>query len=215
MGTRVRKRWAGGWFETCGRAEDASCLFAASSEQTMLCSAVRATQSGRSPRRNRQSHQVRTTDCSFDRSGRDRADLCDRQLRRSCSRNEFLDVEFLPGQEETAKDYARSCCRRLIPSFRSDGGSTKSANPELAGCRMHRRLSAQGMLLIPLGAELTNAGRVGHCLRNRPSTGASLRAPGSRKGWRTMRRPRSYEEHKGLQAALDYLNATPDGVGRR
>ncbi|MGO9647646.1 MAG: hypothetical protein ACLPOO_06295 [Terriglobales bacterium] len=114
-----------------------------------------------------------------------------------------LDVEFLPGQEETAKDYAEAASQ--IEAIGTAGGPK---NVQMLSLPEANAVSfvTQGMLLIPLGADLTNEAELDMVYAVARQQVWSPRA-WIQEGLAHYAQAAFVEEHRGLQAALDYLNA--------
>jgi hypothetical protein len=115
-----------------------------------------------------------------------------------------LDVEFLPGQEETAKDYAE-VATQIDPIVPVGGGSKDLQILGLPESNASPFVS-QGMLLAPLGAELTNEAELDIVYAIARQWVVSPRA-WIQEGLAHYAQAAFVEQHKGLQAALDYLNA--------
>jgi hypothetical protein len=114
-----------------------------------------------------------------------------------------VDVEYLPGQEETAKDYAEAAAQ--IDTVRVAGGSRGLqilALPEANALPF----VGQGLLLTPLGSELTSEAELdivyAIARQQLPSRRAWIQ-----EGLAHYAQAAFVEEYKGLQSALDYLNA--------
>jgi hypothetical protein len=114
-----------------------------------------------------------------------------------------IDVEYLPGQEETAKDYAEAASQ-IDPAVRVGGGS---GNLQILGLPEANAspFVTQGMLLIPLGADLTNEAELDMVYAIARQQILSPRA-WIQEGLAHYAQAAFVEEHKGLQSALDYLN---------
>jgi hypothetical protein len=117
---------------------------------------------------------------------------------------DHLEVEFLPGQQETAKDYdeAASQIDPIPPVGRG------SENLQILGLPDAEALPfvSQGMLLIPLGTDLTNEAELDIVYAIARQKVLSPRA-WIQEGLAHYAQAAFVEEHKGLQAALDYLSA--------
>jgi hypothetical protein len=116
---------------------------------------------------------------------------------------DFLDVEYLPGQEETAKDYAEGASQ-IDPVVHVGSGSRNLQILGLPEANASPFVS-QGMLLIPLGADLTNEAELDIVYAIARQQVSSPRA-WIQEGLAHYAQAAFVEEHKGLQAALDYLN---------
>jgi hypothetical protein len=117
---------------------------------------------------------------------------------------DYLDVEFLPGQEETAKDYA-DAASQIDPIVPVGGGSR---NLQILSLPEDKALPfvSQGMLLAPLGSELTNEAELDIVYAITRQKVLSPRA-WTQEGLAHYAQAAFVEEHKGLESALDYLNA--------
>ncbi|MFZ0283856.1 MAG: hypothetical protein WAL32_01375 [Terriglobales bacterium] len=115
-----------------------------------------------------------------------------------------IDVEYLPGQEETAKDYA-DAASQIDPAVRV---GNSSRNLQILGLPDVNALPfvTQGMLLIPLGADLSNEAELDMVYAIARQLVLSSRA-WIQEGLAHYAQAAFVEEHKGLEAALDYLNA--------
>jgi hypothetical protein len=113
-----------------------------------------------------------------------------------------LDVEFLPGQEETAKDYAE-VASQIDPIVPVGGGSK---NLQILGLPDPGALPfvSQGMVLIPLGAELTNNAELDIVYATARQLVLSPRA-WIQEGLAHYAQATFVEEHSGLESALEYL----------
>jgi hypothetical protein len=114
-----------------------------------------------------------------------------------------VDVEYLPGQEETAKDYAEAASQ--IETVQVRGGSRNLQILSLPDAGATPFVS-QGMLLIPLGAELTNEAELDMVYAIARQRVLSSRA-WIQEGLSHYAQAAFVEEHRGLQSALDYLTA--------
>jgi hypothetical protein len=116
---------------------------------------------------------------------------------------DFLDVEFLPGQEGTAKDYAEAASQidPIVPVGRG------SRNLQILGLPDSEAspFVSQGMLLAPLGAGLTNEAELDIVYAIARQLVLSPRA-WIQEGLAHYAQAAFVEEHSGLQSALDYLN---------
>jgi hypothetical protein len=115
-----------------------------------------------------------------------------------------LDVEFLPGQEETAKDYAEVAAQidPIVPVGRGSKDLQILGLPEANASPF----VSQGMLLAPLGSDLTNEAELDIVYAIARQLVLSPRA-WIQEGLAHYAQAAFVEEHKGLQAALDYLSA--------
>ena len=114
-----------------------------------------------------------------------------------------IDVVYLPGQEETAKDYAEAASQ-IDPAVRVEGGS---GNLQILGLpeAYASPFVTQGMLLTPLGSDLTNEAELDMVYAIARQQVQSPRA-WIQEGLAHYAQAAFVEEHKGLQSALDYLN---------
>jgi len=117
---------------------------------------------------------------------------------------DFLDVEFLPGQEETAKDYAEVAAQ-INPLVPVGSGSRNLQILSLPDANASSFVT-QGMLLMPLGAEMTNQAELDIVYAIARQLMLSPRA-WIQEGLAHYAQPAFVQENKGLQAALDYLDA--------
>lgn len=117
---------------------------------------------------------------------------------------DFLDVEFLPGQGETANDYAEVTAQihPMIPVWPSSRDLQILSLPDASASSF----VSQGMLLMPLGTELTNQGELDIVYAMARQLMLSPRA-WIQEGLAHYAQPAFVQENKGLQAALDYLDA--------
>ncbi|MGH9500218.1 MAG: hypothetical protein ACRD3L_13840 [Terriglobales bacterium] len=115
----------------------------------------------------------------------------------------FLDVEFLPGQEEAAKDYAEVAAQ-INPPVAVGPGSRDLQILSLPDANASSFVT-QGMLLMPLGAELTNQAELDIVYAIARQAVHSPRA-WIQEGLAHYAQPAFVEQNKGLQAALDYLD---------
>jgi hypothetical protein len=117
-------------------------------------------------------------------------------------RQNSIDVEYFPGQEETAKDYAEAASQ--INTVRVGGGSSDLQILGLPEANASPFVT-QGMLLTPLGIDLTNEAELDIVYAI-----ARQQVPSSRawiqEGLAHYAQAAFVEEHKGLQSALDYLD---------
>jgi hypothetical protein len=113
-----------------------------------------------------------------------------------------IDVEYLPGQQETAKDYAEAASQ--IDTVRVGGGSKNLQILGLPEADASPFVS-QGMLLIPLGVDLSNEAELDIVYAIARQQVPSPRA-WIQEGLAHYAQAAFVEEHKGLQSALDYLN---------
>jgi hypothetical protein len=113
-----------------------------------------------------------------------------------------LDVEFLPGQEETAQDYAEAAAQ-IDPIVPVGGGSR---NLQILGLPESGAspFVSQGMLLVSLGTELSNEAELDMVYASARQRMLSPRA-WIQEGLSHYAQAAFVEEHKGLQSALDYL----------
>jgi hypothetical protein len=121
----------------------------------------------------------------------------------------FVGVEYLPGQEETAKDYVEAAAQ-IDPVVRTGGGSR---NLQILGLPEANASSfvTEGMLLTPLGAELTNEAELDMVYALARQQVPSPRA-WIQEGLAHYAQIAFVEQHKGLQSALDYLSAHRAGL---
>jgi hypothetical protein len=117
---------------------------------------------------------------------------------------EFIDVEYLPGQEEAAKDYAEAATQ-MDPGVRVEGGARNLQILSLPEPNASPFV-AQGMLLMPLVADLTNEAELDMAYAIARQQASSPRA-WIEEGLAHYAQVAFVEEHAGLQSALDYLNA--------
>ncbi|MGO9128064.1 MAG: hypothetical protein ACLP6G_24650 [Terriglobales bacterium] len=117
---------------------------------------------------------------------------------------DFVDVEFLPGQEETAKDYAEAAFQ-IDPVVRVGGGTKNLQVLGLPEANAAPFVS-QGMLLTPLGTDLSNETELDMVYAIARQLVLSPRA-WVQEGLSHYAQAAFVEEHKGRQAGLDYLNA--------
>jgi hypothetical protein len=122
---------------------------------------------------------------------------------------EFLDVEYLAGQEETAKDYAEAAAQ-IDPTVQVAGGSKSLRILGLPDGNASAFVT-QGMLLTPLGSDLTNEAELDMVYAIARQQAPSPRA-WIQEGLAHYAQVAFVEEHKGLQSALDYLNAHRTGL---
>jgi len=115
---------------------------------------------------------------------------------------DHLEVEFLAGQEETAKDYAEAASQ--IDTVRVGGGFKNLQILSLPDAKALPFVS-QGMLLIPLGTDLTNEAELDIVYAIARQQVLSPRA-WIQEGLAHYAQAAFVQERKGLQAALDYLN---------
>jgi hypothetical protein len=120
---------------------------------------------------------------------------------------DHIDVEFLPGQEETAKDYAEAAAQ-IDPGV--GGGSRNLQILSLPDVNASSFVS-QGMLLAALGTDLTNEAELDIAYAIARQQVLSPRA-WIQEGLAHYAQVAFVEEHKGLQAALDYLNGHMAGL---
>jgi hypothetical protein len=115
---------------------------------------------------------------------------------------DYLDVEFLPGQEETAQDYAEAAAQ-IDPIVPVGGGSR---NLQILGLPESGAspFVSQGMLLVSLGTELSNEAELDLVYASARQRVLSPRA-WIQEGLSHYAQAAFVEEHKGLQSALDYL----------
>jgi hypothetical protein len=115
---------------------------------------------------------------------------------------DYLDVEFLPGQEETAQDYAEAAAQ-IDPIVPVGGGSR---NLQILGLPESGAspFVSQGMLLVSLGTELSNEAELDMVYASARQRMLSPRA-WIQEGLSHYAQAAFVEEHKGLQSALDYL----------
>jgi hypothetical protein len=116
----------------------------------------------------------------------------------------FLNIEFLPGQEETAKDYAEVAAQidPIVPVGRGSKDLQILGLPEVNASPF----VSQGMLLAPLSSDLTNEAELDIVYAIARQLVQSPRA-WIQEGLAHYAQAAFVEQHKGLQAALDYLNA--------
>jgi hypothetical protein len=116
---------------------------------------------------------------------------------------DFLDVEFLPGQEETAKDFAEAASQ-IDPIVPVGPGSKNLQILSMPDAEASPFVS-RGMLLIPLGSDLTNEAELDIVYAKARQLVRSPRA-WIQEGLAHYAQATFVEEHTGLQSALDYLN---------
>jgi len=114
-----------------------------------------------------------------------------------------IDVEYLPGQEETAKDYGEAASQ-IDPVVPVGRGSKNLQILSLPDAEASPFVS-QGVLLIPLGADLTNEAELDMVYAIARQLVLSPRA-WIQEGLAHYAQAAFVEEHKGLEATLDYLN---------
>ncbi|MGA7379442.1 MAG: hypothetical protein WBX03_01210 [Terriglobales bacterium] len=115
-----------------------------------------------------------------------------------------IDVEYFAGQEETAKDYADAAAQigPFVPVGRGSRNLQILSLPETNAAPF----VSQGMLLTPLGSDLTNETELDMVYAIARQVVPSPRA-WIQEGLAHYAQAAFVEEHKGLQAALDYLSA--------
>ena len=115
-----------------------------------------------------------------------------------------IDVEYLPGQEETAKDYAEAASQidPIVPVGHGSRNLQILSLPEADASPF----VSQGMLLTPLGAELTNEAELDMVYAIARQLVLSPRA-WIQEGLAHYAQAAFIEERTGLQSALDYLNS--------
>ncbi len=120
-----------------------------------------------------------------------------------------IDVEYLAGQAEAAKDYFEIASQ--IEPIVSVGGGSK--NLQILGLPETNAATfvTQGMLLVPLGSDLTNEAELDIVYAIARQEAPSPRA-WIQEGLSHYAQVAFVEEHKGLQAALDYLNGHMAGL---
>src|SRR5580704_12609901 len=114
-----------------------------------------------------------------------------------------IDIEYLPSQEETAKDYAEAASQ-IDPILPVGGGLRNLQILSLPEANASPFVT-QGMLLIPLGVELSNEAELDMVYAIARQQVLSPRA-WIQEGLAHYAQAVFVEEQKGLQAALDYLN---------
>ena len=114
-----------------------------------------------------------------------------------------IEVEYLPGQEETAKDYAEAASQMDTVQVRGGSRNLQILSLPDAGAAP---FVSQGMLLIPVGADLTNEAELDIVYAIARQRVLSPRA-WIQEGLSHYAQAAFVEEHRGLQAALDYLTA--------
>jgi hypothetical protein len=115
-----------------------------------------------------------------------------------------LEVDFLPGQQETAKDYGEAASQ-IDPIIPVGRGSKNLGILSLPDAEASPFVS-QGMLLMPLGADLSNETELDIVYAKARHLVVSPRA-WIQEGLAHYAQATFVEEHTGLQAALDYLAA--------
>ena len=116
---------------------------------------------------------------------------------------DHLEVGYLPGQEETAKDYADAASQ--IDAMVAVGRGSR--NLQILGLpdADASPFVSQGMFLTPLGSDLTNQAELDIVYAIGRQLVLSPRA-WIQEGLAHYAQAAFVEEHKGLQSALDYLN---------
>ena len=103
--------------------------------------------------------------------------------------NDLLTIQYLPGQEDGAKEYAEVAAN-IDPILAVGGGSGSLQilglpDPDAAS------FVSDGMLLCPLKSPMTNEASAGHRVRQGPPCRCHPQELGSKKVLRITRKPRS------------------------